>query len=90
MTMSGCVLCGCGACDVDAAAPATSASSSAARTTASATDAAPPLHPDGGARPDDWPADAGDFLAMLKPPGSTPETSRGFVDMIRVERFCVD
>ena len=154
-----CALAGCGADDVEAAAPETSASS-AARTSAPATDAAP-LHPDGGARPDDWPAeaapvhgstvwavylavgpagdpelaeateyleshgystgigelgcddgaaealgreshelavaayfdrraDAGDFVAMLKPPGSTPETSRGFVEMLRVTRYCLD
>lgn len=38
----------------------------------------------------DWRADAGDFLAMLKPPGSTPESSRGFVELLRVTRFCLD
>ena len=34
--------------------------------------------------------DADDFLAMLKPPGSTGETSRGFVELLRVTRGCLD
>jgi hypothetical protein len=37
----------------------------------------------------DWRADAGDFLTLLKPPGSTPETTRTFVEMLRVTRDCV-
>jgi hypothetical protein len=37
----------------------------------------------------DWRADAGDFVAKLKPAGSPPEEVRGFVDMLRVTRDCV-
>jgi hypothetical protein len=37
----------------------------------------------------DWRADAGDFVAMLKPAGSQPEEVRGFVEMLRVTRDCI-
>jgi hypothetical protein len=37
----------------------------------------------------DWRTDAGDFLTLLKPPGSMPETTRTFVEMLRVTRDCV-
>lgn len=37
----------------------------------------------------DWRADAGDFLGLLKPRGSTLETPRTFVDMLRVTHDCV-
>ena len=37
----------------------------------------------------EWRDEAGDFLTLLKPAGS-PEESRGFVEMLRVTRGCMD
>ncbi|TFV90485.1 hypothetical protein [Blastococcus sp. CT_GayMR16] len=36
-----------------------------------------------------WRPDAVDFLSLLKPPGSTAETSRGFVELLPVDWDCV-